>query len=145
MDEAPPIPKRSRAGRKTVRTAAVRKRFLRAIRDGLSIKHACEVSGVSQPTLYEWRKADPTFHAAIERAIADRCQTLLKIMRTAAKRDWRAAAALLAISTGAAEYASKNRDNPRVSISAEKVIVYLPQKDPAPEELEAPDVKALPD
>jgi hypothetical protein len=50
-------------------TLRVREAFLEALRLRGNISDACRTAGVSKPTVYEWRRDDPTFAAAWAEAI----------------------------------------------------------------------------
>jgi hypothetical protein len=124
-------PKR-KTGRPSKRTPRMAKRIGAAIRRGLALTHACQVSGLAFSSFCSWRNDSAQFRKMVEDSIAERCEALLGIMEEAAKKDWRAAQALLQMSAGAEHYNPKNRvEHQHLHFNAEKVLIYLPQKQKA--------------
>jgi terminase small subunit-like protein len=53
----------------TVKTPKTREDFLTKLREGLSIKSACEAAQISRVTAYKWRNTDPEFAADWDDAV----------------------------------------------------------------------------
>jgi len=83
------------AGRASKRTEANAKTIFDTIRVGGTRKRAAALVGISDDTLKRWEHADADFAVRLMEAEAERDRSLVVEIRTAAKRDWRAAAWLL--------------------------------------------------
>lgn len=83
------------AGRASKRTEPNAVTIFEAIRVGATRKRAAAIVGISQDTLARWEKQDADFAHRLIEAEAHRDRSLIVEIRTAAKRDWRAAAWLL--------------------------------------------------
>lgn len=121
-------PAKSKGGRPNKWNPRTKKRILDAVRDGLALVHACRIGGLSFAAFSSHRNRDARFREALEEAIAERSQTLLRVIKNAAKDgDWKASAHLLSITSS--EYTKKpNGESPHIHVSGEKVLIYLPQK-----------------
>ena len=93
-----------RTGRPTDCTPERIKRIADDVREGLTFKHACERSGIHPSTANDWirwgterpdRAPYGEFAAAVTRARTDLFESLVKTVKTAAKKDWRAASWIL--------------------------------------------------
>lgn len=79
--------------RRTKRTKATRERILKALRLGATYELAARYGGIHYDTLNEWRKDDPEFSEAIEKAEGDAATSWLERIETAANEgNWQAAA-----------------------------------------------------
>lgn len=88
----PEPPKRRRGGAPSKRTDKRRAAILKAVAIGASLHVAAKAAGIHYDTLNEWRKADPEFSDALEKARAQMEVTLLKRVTDSAKTTWQAAA-----------------------------------------------------
>jgi hypothetical protein len=70
---------------KTKRTKQKARRVLDILREGGTIKEACDAVHMSRSTLHEWRTDDPEFAAEVEAAIEDGTDVLAGIARDRAK------------------------------------------------------------
>lgn len=82
-------------GRYSKFTPEVTRTLVHAIRNGLSDKDACELSGISQKTLYKWLKEKKEFKTEIEAERVAGKLSLVEAIRSKQNDDWRAAAWLL--------------------------------------------------
>lgn len=95
-------------GRKSLCSPEVTQVVADGIREGLPFKLACERAGIADVTGYAWiRKADEedkqgkaetpcvAFRREVSRARTDLFQSLVRTVKTAAKKDWRAASWIL--------------------------------------------------
>lgn len=57
-----------KVGRPTKRTKEVEEALFRALQSGVAIRSACYVAGVDPDTVLSWRKSDPSFSVAVEKA-----------------------------------------------------------------------------
>ena len=100
------IPKKSakKPGRPTLLNPTRQATLLNAIEEGLPLKEAAEIAGISYDTLNHWTKrgesesAPPEFRQfcqLLRRSQALAMQVNVSAIREAAKRDWRAAAWIL--------------------------------------------------
>lgn len=100
------IPKKSakKPGRPTLLNPSRQATLLRAIEEGLPLKEAAEIAGISYDTLNHWtnrgqRESAPPeyrqFCQLLRRSQAVAMQVNVSAIREAAKRDWRAAAWIL--------------------------------------------------
>jgi hypothetical protein len=69
--------------------------IIKAVRAGCTIKSALQAVGVSQTTYFAWRKQKPEFVEDIQRARARGRNRRVAFIMRAARKDWRAALALL--------------------------------------------------
>jgi hypothetical protein len=75
------------------RTPEIRERVLEGLRLGMSLDSASKYAGLHYDTLNEWRKADPDFSDAVEKARAVMEATMLAlIQKSAVGGSWQAAA-----------------------------------------------------
>lgn len=76
-------------------TKARREVIRQALLDGLTVKDASKLAGISDTTFYNWRRAHPDFDQMIEETIAERARILLLKIAEAGPKDWRAYADVL--------------------------------------------------
>lgn len=109
------LPERSKreAGRPTKYSPEVVERLCAAVGDGLSIKSACIVAGISVTTLGEWRQKHPELDTRLTEARELGRQKALKAIKAAGERDWRAHAEWLKLS-----FASDYRGSTKIDVSA---------------------------
>lgn len=70
-------------------------KVLGAIANGLNVKDACAVAGISRQTLYNHIEADSTFAEEFEKAQVSFKLTHLRNVASASQNDWRASAWIL--------------------------------------------------
>lgn len=112
--------------RPTKLTPEVEKAICDAIRDGLTYQAAAEVSGIAVSTLNEWLKDERPrfiqFSEAVRRANAEAKKELLRRIREASRKDWRAAAWILE-RRFSDEYMPRSQTD--VTSGGEKIIVRI--------------------
>jgi hypothetical protein len=79
-----------RAGRPTKYSPEVVERLCLALSDGMPIKGACIVAGISVTTLGEWREKYPELEPRLTEAREFARQKALQAIKNAGERDWRA-------------------------------------------------------
>ena len=85
-----------------------------AISGGAPITVACQISGISRPTFYAWRRTYPEFDAKIREAEGNRQDTLIQNIRTKGEKDWKSDAWML-------ERTSRDfRESKEVSVGVER-------------------------
>ena len=80
-----------RIGRPSKRIPKVVKAICSGISDGLPLKYAAALGGISHETLCQWQRRYPDFSEAIQKAMANGIAARLKIIAGAAQTDYRAA------------------------------------------------------
>jgi hypothetical protein len=81
-----------KAGRPTKYEPKTIERLCTGLSDGLPIKSACIVAGISVSTLADWREKYPDLEERIAEARETARHKMLQQIKRAAKNDWRAAA-----------------------------------------------------
>jgi hypothetical protein len=101
-------------GRPTKYSAELVETLCGALADGMPIKGACIVAGISATTLGEWREKYPELETRLTEAREFARQKALQAIKNAGERDWRAHAEWLKLS-----YPSDYRGgNTRIDVSA---------------------------
>lgn len=68
----------------------------KAVSQGMTIKSACSLAGITQTTFYDWVTNKPEFTALIKKAESEMKERALKVINQAAQNgQWQAAAWLL--------------------------------------------------
>jgi transposase len=83
------------AGRPSKRTPAIEKIILDALAAGLPYRAAAGRAGIHETTLIEWRKNDPDFELAVEKANSVAISRNMQIIQDAAADNWAAGAWIL--------------------------------------------------
>jgi hypothetical protein len=73
-----------------MRNAGVEHKLLKALSDGLPVRAACGLAGISEQALRSWRADDPEFNQKIELAEARAVEADMAVIREARSGDWRA-------------------------------------------------------
>jgi hypothetical protein len=128
MTDIEPAPKRG--GRPSKFTPPTLKRILGCARRGLPLTLCAQAVGVSTQALINYRKANPKFEEALQRAISRGVDARLKkIERASENGDWRAAAWMLEHCQP--QHFAKNRleiSGPDGAPLSAGVTLYLPEK-----------------
>ena len=123
-------PAKQPGGRPTKFTPPTLKRILRCARRGMPLSLCSDAVGISSQGLLNYRKDNPKFEAALQRAISRGVDTRLKKIEGASEAgDWRAAAWLLEHCQP--QHFAKNRleiSGPDGAPLAAGVTLYLPTK-----------------
>lgn len=72
-------------------TKAIVNEICKYIREGMNVKDSCAMAGISKQTFYTWKKK-PDFLDAIKRAELACKRRNIKVIQTASKKNWTAAA-----------------------------------------------------
>lgn len=80
VDPLPPVRRRA-AAVKRLRLEERRGAFLEALAKYGVVKHACEASGMSRKTVYDWRSRDEEFAEQWREALESACDTLEEAAR----------------------------------------------------------------
>lgn|SRR5574343_1246244 len=119
--------------RPTKLTPEVEKAVCDAIREGMTYQAAADVSGIAISTLNDWLK-DPRprfvqFSEAVRRANGEAKKELLRRIRDASRKDWRAAAWILE-RRFADEYMPRNQTD--VTSGGQRIVVRIVPDDELP-------------
>jgi hypothetical protein len=91
---------------------------LAGLADGLSIKSACIVAGISVSTLADWREKHPELEERMGEAREKMQQKMLQRIKRAADDDWRTAAEMLRL-TFPADYRRASSTSVEVNTAVE--------------------------
>jgi hypothetical protein len=86
------VEQHGKAGRPTKYNGETIQRLLGGLADGLPIKSACIIAGISVSTLADWREKYPELEEGMTEAREVARQKMLQRIKRAAEDDWRAAA-----------------------------------------------------
>jgi hypothetical protein len=124
-----------RRGRPSKYTPANVRRICDAIADGVPLKYAAALGGISHETLCQWQRQFPEFSEAVEKAKARGVHERLKIIRAAAKRG-NVRAAQWWLERVCPEFFGARlvaAEAPGQEVPG-RVVVYLPKKERLPDE-----------
>src|SRR6266567_1422572 len=116
-----------KAGRPTKYEPETIDRLLAGLADGLPIKSACIIAGVSVSTLADWREKYPELEERMAEAREVARRKMLQRIKRAAKDDWRAAAAWLQL-TFPADYKRTSNTSVEVNTAVQTAVVCTEER-----------------
>ena len=115
-------------GRPTKFSSSVVDALCEALGDGMPIKGACVVAGISVTTLAEWREKYPQIEQLMNEAREHARQKALQRIKSAGEKDWRAEAEWLRLSFPADYRVSGNKIEVSATASASAAVVTEEQR-----------------
>jgi hypothetical protein len=116
-----------RTGPPSKYTPATIKKLLDALADGMTQKSACVVAGISESTIHEWKRALPELQQRMDEAREKARHKMLKIVKDAAPKDWRAAAEYLKL-VHAEDYRRVQQPSQTLHLHQPTIVTLSPER-----------------
>jgi hypothetical protein len=116
------VEQHGKAGRPSKYNEKTIERLLAGLADGLPIKSACIIAGISVSTLADWREKDPQLEERMAEAREKARLKMLQRIKRAAEDDWRAAAEFLRL-TFPADYRRASNTSVEVNTAVQQAVV----------------------